>query len=130
MFERYLFRKNSCVNVVKDNHVVGYELRTFISYYRSVPLSMIHLIDIVIDGIKANQENIRFSPDQKVWFTLQEMKTVATYKWEYGDEATIQVTQDQGLSKGPHRVKLEIAIRTPYVPAPFGGAVVRDIIIE
>lgn len=130
MFERYLFRKNSCKNVKKQDQIIGYELRTFVSYYRSVPLSMIHLIDITVDGVKAKQEHLRFTPDQKEWFTIQELKTASTYKWEYGDEATILVLQEGGLPTGKHKVKLEIAIRTPYVPVPFGGAVTRDIVIE
>ncbi len=129
MFERYIFRKNSCQNVKNEGHTTGFELKTFISYYRSVPLSMIHLIEVTVDGIKMPSENIRFTPDQLVWFTLPEMKTVSTYKWEYGNEATILVYKDGGLSKGKHQVKLEIAIRTPYVPVPFGGAVEREITI-
>jgi hypothetical protein len=129
MFERYIFRKNSCQNVKSEGQTIGFELKTFISYYRSVPLSMIHLIEVTVDGIKMPSENIRFTPDQLVWFTLPEMKTVSTYKWEYGNEATIFVYKDGGLSKGKHQVKLEIAIRTPYVPVPFGGAVEREITI-
>jgi len=129
MFERYLFRKDSCKNVLKEGKVIGYELKTFVSYYRSVPLSMIHLIDVTVDGKKAEQNSIRFTPDKKEWFTIDEMKTIALYKWEYGDEATILVLKDGGLEKGKHTVKLEIAIRTPYVPVPFGGTVEREIII-
>jgi len=129
MFERYIFRKDSCNNVQKNDRIIGFELKTFVSYYRSVPLSMIHQIDITVDGVKVDVKNICFTPDQKEWFSLEEMKTAALYKWEYGDEATIFVKQDGGLSKGEHRVKLEIAIRTPYVPVPFGGMVERKVLI-
>jgi hypothetical protein len=130
MFERYLFRRDSCKNVVTDNKTTGYELKTYISYYRSVPLSMIHMIDVTVDGKKVDQNQIRFTPDQIEWFTLDEMKTVAHYKWEYGCEATVLILEDGGLSKGNHHVRLEIAIRTPYVPVPFGGAVEREIVID
>lgn len=129
MFERYIFRKGSLRNVGVDGKITGYELKTFISYYRSVPLSMIHLIEVTVDGKKSEANQILFTPDQKEWFTIDQMKTAALYKWEYGDEATIFVRQDGGIPSGTHSVKLEIAIRTPYVPVPFGGAVEREITI-
>jgi hypothetical protein len=129
MFERYIFRKDSCKNVVKEKEVLGFEVKTYVSYYRSVPLSMIHKIEVTVDGVKSTPEDILFTPDQKEWFTFEEMKTAALYKWEYGDEATIFVKKPGGLPQGHHQVKLEIAIRTPYVPVPFGGAVTRNIVI-
>lgn len=127
MFDRYVFWKEKVQNVEKDGKVVGFTLKSLIPYYRGIPLSMVHDVKVVVDGKEIERGKIRFTPDGENWFTLDEMETVTTYKWEYGQEATIFVEKEGGLSKGAHEITLSVAVRTDYVPVPFGGTRTRTI---
>ena len=121
MFDQYVFSENSCENVQQDGKTTGFKLRTRITYYRGIPLSMVHNVRVMVDGTEVPRDAIRFTIDEIDWFTLDELETVASYKWEYSDEATIMVVQEGGLSKGEHEVFLELMIRVAYIPVPMGG---------
>ena len=91
MFDNNVFLENTCVNVVENGQITGYELQTNITYYRGIPMSMIEYIRISEDGKEVQKEDIRISVDKKDWFTLQEAETVTSYKWEYGEPLYIRV---------------------------------------
>lgn len=130
MFDNYVFSENTCKNVLnKDGKVNGFEMKTLITYYRGVPLSMVHDVKVEVDGVEVPRENIKFSPNGEDFFTLDEMETVTTYKWEYGAEATVFVENEGGLSKGEHDVKLTTVMRVAYIPVPFEGVRTRKVVI-
>lgn len=130
MFDNYLYIDGTTKNIVKSGEVVGFELQTYITYYRGIPLSMIHEIIVKVDNVEVSSSDILFSPDKKEYFTLQEMETCATYRWEYGDPGTIVVKKPEGLSKGKHEVTLSLAIRVAYIPVPFGATKTRTVEIN
>ena len=130
MFDNNVFIDGTCKNVVEDGKVIGYEMQTYITYYRGIPLSMINYLAVEADGVKVDPENIRFTPDHIDWFTLKEMETVGTIKWEYGEPGTVRVLQDGGLSKGTHQVTLTYCTRTAYIPIPLEGTMTRTVVIE
>lgn len=130
MFDNNVFIKNTCKNVEVDNQVIGFELQTHITYYRGIPLSMVNYVRVAVDGVEVPAEDIRFTSDHIDWFTLKEMETVGTIKWEYGDPATIRVLKEGGLSKGEHDVKLTVCTRTAYIPIPLEGIMSRKVAIE
>ncbi len=130
MFDNNVFIEGTCKNVVENGEVIGYEMQTQITYYRGIPLSMVNFVAVEVDGIKVPEEDIRFTPDHIDWFTLKEMETVATIKWEYGIPATVRVLQKGSLSKGSHEVKLTVCTRTAYIPFPLEGNMTRTVIIE
>jgi hypothetical protein len=127
MFDNYVLKDNSLKNIVKNNDVIGYEVQTFITYYRGIPLSMVHDIQLEVDDQPVDRDNILFSPDGETFFTLDEMETVTTYKWEYGDPGTIFVNQLGGLTEGKHKVKLTQVSRVPYIPVPFSGTRTKEM---
>jgi len=129
MFDNNVFIKGTCRNAVENGAVIGYELQTNITYYRGIPLSMVEFINVAVDGVEAPVENIRISVDQNDWFTLKEAETVTSYKWEYGEPLYIRVL-GEGLTAGPHKVKLTVATRTAYIPVPLVGIKERDVVIE
>lgn len=130
MFDNNVFLKDSCRNVTDaDGKVIGYEMDTYITYYRGIPLSMINFLAVETDGEKVPAEDIRFTPDHIDWFTLEEMKTVGAIKWEYGEKGTVRVLKEGGLSKGTHRVHLTVCTRTAYIPIPLEGNMTRDVVI-
>lgn len=130
MFENNVFLKDSCRNVVENGEIIGYEMKTHITYYRGIPLSMVNFVAVEVDGVKVPEENIRFTADEIDWFTLKEMETVATIKWEYGVPATVRVLQKGGLSKGTHEVSLTVSTRTAYIPIPLKGTMKRTVTID
>lgn len=121
MFDNYVLRRKVLRNVKEDNKIVGYEMLTNITYYRSIPLSMIHDMQLVVDQVEVPREDIRFSPDGENFFTLDEMETVTSYKWEYGVEGIVRVIKDGGLTSGEHEVTLTQVSRVSYIPVPFSG---------
>lgn len=129
MFDNNVFIDETCKNTVQDGKVTGYELQTNITYYRSIPVSMIEYIRVEADGQEAPVEDIRISVDQTDWFALKEAETVTAYKWEYGEPLYIRVQKDGGLAPGKHKVKLTVATRTAYIPVPLEGIKEREVVI-
>jgi hypothetical protein len=127
MFDNNVFMEGSCRNTVQDGKIIGYELKTNITYYRGIPLSMIEYIRVETDGKEVEQDKIRISVDEEDWFTLKEADTVTSYKWEYGEPLYIRVLDEGGLSKGTHTVKLTVATRTAYIPVPLEGIKERTV---
>lgn len=127
MFDNNVFIPGSCHNVVEDGKVVGFELSTHITYYRGIPLSMINYFKVSVDGKEVPAESIRCAFDDEDWFTLNEMETVTTIKWEYGTPAVIRVLCDGGLAAGEHDVELTVCTRTAYIPVPIEGKMCRKV---
>lgn len=135
MFDNYVLSNGEVKNIVSDREenrgeIVGYEMKTLICYYRGIPLSMVHDVEVQINGEKEDRSLIYFSCDGEDFFTLDELETVADYKWEYGTEATVFVKKPGGLSKGTHKVTLSTVIRNEYVPVPFSGTRTVEVTIE
>ena len=129
MFDNNVFKKDSCRNTVVDGKITGFELETFITYYRAIPLSMVNDISVKVDGVVVPRANIRRSAEGEDWFTLDEMETVTTYKWEYDVPLKIRVLQEGGLPKGEHEVELTVITRTAYIPIPIKGVNSRKVVI-
>lgn len=127
MFDTYVFTEGTCRNVVIEGEIKGFQLQTLITYYRGIPCSMIHDIKVSVDGNEIPRENIKFSPNGEDFFTLSELETVTTYKWEYGEQGTVYIVQQGGLPKGVHEVTLTITIRVAYIPVPFSGIRTRRV---
>ena len=120
MFEPYVISDDGFENVVKDGKIIGYQLKTRIAYYRGVPLSMVDKMEMVVDDQPVPSEKIRFTVGEDT-FTLKEMETVTSVKWEFGQRATIFVDQPGGLSKGEHKIFLSQTTRVAYYPFPLEG---------
>ncbi|SHE24950.1 C-glycoside deglycosidase beta subunit domain-containing protein [Actinomyces glycerinitolerans] len=130
MFDGYIFTENSLANVEENDKTIGFEMRTRIPYYRGIPLSMVHDVEVEVDGEAVPREDIRFTADDgKHWFTLGEMETVTFFRWEYADEATVRVLQDGGLAPGEHEVLLRVSARVAYIPVPFSGEMKRTVTV-
>ncbi len=128
MFDNNVFIENSCKNTVENGNIIGYELQTYITYYRGIPLSMVNDIRVKADGEEVPRADILCSVDGgEYWFTLDEMKTVVSHKWEYGEPMIVKVAKEGGLSKGSHEVTLTVIVRTAYIPVPLEGNMTRTV---
>ena len=120
MFEPYVISDDGFENVVKAGKIIGYQLKTRIAYYRGVPLSMVDKIELVVDDMPVPPEKIHFTVGDET-FTLKEMETVTSTKWEFGQQATIFVELPGGLRQGEHKVFLSQTTRVAYYPFPLEG---------
>jgi hypothetical protein len=115
MNPRYMFNPEGFKNVEVNEKVIGFQFDFKIQYYRGVTLSIIRNIEVNVDGEEFNREDIRFTIEGDT-FTLDEMETVITYRWKYGQYATVTVLKDGGLSKGKHNIKATQTIAPSYMP--------------
>ncbi|MBD3948550.1 hypothetical protein I4Q36_08785 [Tuanshanicoccus lijuaniae] len=129
MFDNNVFKKDSCHNRVVNGQTIGFELETFITYYRGIPLSMIDDIQVKVNGISIQREAITCSPNGSDYFTLDEMETVTTYKWEYDVPLKIRVNHEGGLPSGENDIELTVITRTAYIPIPIKGVKSRKVLI-
>lgn len=115
MFARHMYNPKSFKNVVVDHKVIGFQFDFRIQYYRGVTLSIIRNIEVNVDGEEFKREDIRFTLEGDT-FTLDEMETVITYRWKFGQFATITVLKDGGLTSGKHHIKATQTIAPSYMP--------------
>ncbi|MGC3995355.1 MAG: DUF6379 domain-containing protein [Propionicimonas sp.] len=127
MFDSYVFTEGSARNTTLADGSAAFQLETLITYYRGIPLSMVHDVQLVIDGTDVPREEITISPNGTDWFTLDEATTVTTYRWEYGTPLSIRRTG--ALPQGDHEVTLRLKIRVAYIPVPFGGERTRTVAV-
>lgn len=128
MFDNNVFIEGTCKNTVENEAVVGYELQTYITYYRGIPLSMVNDIRVETDGVPEARESLLCSVDGgEYWFTLDEMETVVGHKWEFGEPMIVRVKKEGGLAAGTHQVKLTVIVRTAYIPVPLEGSKERTV---
>ncbi|HHV12164.1 MAG TPA: hypothetical protein GXX75_17960 [Clostridiales bacterium] len=115
MNPKYMFDPKGFKNVEKNGKVIGFQFDFKMQYYRGVTLSIIRNIEVNVDGEEFNREDIRFTLEGDT-FTLDEMETVITYRWKYGQYATVTVLKDGGLAKGKHHIKAVQTIAPSYMP--------------
>lgn len=116
MFERNMFNKESFKNVEKDGVLIGFQFDCKAQYYRGFTLSILRDIKVTVDDIIYDRETIRFTLEGDT-FTLDEMETVITYRWKFGQYATVTVLKEGGLTKGSHHIQTTQVIAPSYMPS-------------
>jgi len=115
MFPKNMYDSKSFKNLEVDGKIIGFQFDFRIQYYRGVTLSIIRNIEVDVDGEEFRREDIRFTLEGDT-FTLDEMETVITYRWKFGQFATITVLKEGGLDKGKHHIKATQTIAPSYMP--------------
>ena len=129
MFPRQMFDKNSFKNVKKDGRIIGFSFDMKIQYYRGITLSIIRNIEVEVDQMKYARESIRFTVNNET-FTLDEMPTVISNRWLFGQYAKVTVLCDDGLSQGAHHIKCIQTIAPSYMPFQIVGPGELDFKIQ
>ena len=127
MFETFVLQKDSLVNATARGKK-GFQVLTRLNYYRGIPLSQIENVAVALDGQEIAPEKILFAVDDD-WFTLAEMPTVASVRWEYATRARVFVEWPQPLT-GPHEVTLAQSIRPAYIPFPLQARNTRAMTVR
>ncbi|MBB6254367.1 C-glycoside deglycosidase beta subunit domain-containing protein [Nitrospirillum iridis] len=115
MFDKYMICEEGFGNVVEDDQVVGFTFLARLPYYRGIGLSMVEDIGVVIDGEPVSRQDVRFTVRGRTW-TLDEMETEYTERWNFGEKAAVTVRRPNGLAPGRHRLQLSERIRVSYLP--------------
>lgn len=115
MFDKYMICEDGYGNVQQDGRTVGFAFQARLPYYRGIGLSMVEDIGVIIDGEPVARQDIRFSVRGRTW-TLDEMETEYTDRWNFGEKALVTVVRDGGLTPGRHKVQLSERIRVSYLP--------------
>ena len=103
--------------VVENGVAKGFIVDVRIPYYRGVALSLIDDITVKYDNEVYPADQLTFTTRDGT-FTMAEMATMSTLRWEFGEKAQIFVPRLGGFYMASHRVEVTIAIRISYM----GGA--------
>ncbi len=115
MYPRHMYKPDGFKNVVEDGKTIGFAFEMKIQYYRGVTLSIIRDIEVEVDGVTYPREAIRFTVNDET-FTLDEMRTVISNRWLFGQYATVTVITEGGLARGDHHIKCTQTIAPSYMP--------------
>ncbi|HRF46819.1 MAG TPA: DUF6379 domain-containing protein [Anaerolineales bacterium] len=115
MFDRYIICEHDFRNVVGDQGVVGFQLRTRLPYYRGLGLSMVQDITLVVDGQVIPRDSLSVTVHGNT-YSMVAMETAYSDRWEFGEEAVLTARLPGGLAKGLHKVDLTHTLRISYLP--------------
>lgn len=126
---KYMVDKASIRNVLSaDGNRIGFECRLKIPYYRGVALSMVDDLFVKVGGDFFPKEALSFTVDGRT-YTWPQIETVTTFRWEYGQEATVFVPLEFGIFSGrPTRVEIGCAIRMSYMGRKARPCVVVHVV--
>ena len=115
MFPRQMYNPDGFKNTEKEGKVIGFQFDMKIQYYRGITLSIIRNIEVTVDGVEYPREAVRFTVNGET-FSLEEIRTVITNRWLFGQYATVTVLTEGGLRKGKHHIKCTQTIAPSYMP--------------
>ena len=128
MFPRQMYNPDAFQNVTEDGKVIGFSFQMKIQYYRGITLSIIRNIEVEVDGKQYPRDDIRFTVNGET-FTLEEMRTVISNRWLFGQYATVTVLTEGGLAPGQHHIRCTQTIAPSYMPAILVNAGEYDFTI-
>ncbi len=115
MFPKQMYNPEGFQNVEEEGKTIGFSFEMKIQYYRGVTLSIIRNIEVSVDGAGYPREAIRFTVNGET-FTLEEMRTVISNRWLFGQYARVTVLTDGGLQRGSHHIQCIQTIAPSYMP--------------
>lgn len=93
----------------------GFEVKVRLNWYRSLPLSCVEKVRLVIDGEEISPERIVFGINEHC-YPLTALETKTAEYWFVLDSALLKVTAPGGITGGEeHDLEAEITLRAPYI---------------
>lgn len=115
MFPKQMFHPHGFKNIEEDGRITGFCFEMKIQYYRGITLSILRNIEVLVDGTEYPRESIRFTVNGET-FTLDEMRTVISNRWLFGQYGTVTVLTEGGLAPGSHHITCTQTIAPSYMP--------------
>jgi len=104
-------------NFYENGSIVGYKVKIGLPFYRSVPLSCVEEISLLLDNEEVDPSLLHLDSGSAV-YKLSELSGREDVWWGFVDKWDLCVRDGIGLSEGSHKVKIHFLIRTPYlIPA-------------
>ena len=118
------------VQLVEDNSLRvindGYQINVRLNWYRSLPLSCVQNIKLVVDGEEVPSSDMRFAVNGNQ-YTIDEIAEKVEEFWFVQDAAQLQVLQLSKVHAGEsHEIEAEIALRFPYIAIGPGKFLVNN----
>jgi len=115
MFDKYMICEDGFENVMTDGRAVGFAFLARLPYYRGIGFSMVEDVAVTVDGEAVPRDAVRVTKSGRSW-TLDEMETEYTERWNFGEKVRIVVMKDGGLAPGRHALTLAERLRISYLP--------------
>lgn len=93
----------------------GLELDVRLPWYRSMPLSVVEVASLRVDGKAVPLESIRFEVNEKS-FRLRELPEQIGEFWFVLDRAVLRLPDMQVVTGSEHQVELQLNLYPPYIP--------------
>jgi hypothetical protein len=92
----------------------GLSLEVRLPWYRALPLSSVHTVDVSVDGTAVNTRDILFVINGER-YRIEELPPRHDAWWYVLDSAFLEV-RFPGLEPGAHQVELVLGMLIPYLP--------------
>jgi hypothetical protein len=93
----------------------GLELDVRLPWYRSMPLSVVEIASLRVDGQAVPLAEIRFEVNEKS-FRLDELPGQIGEFWFVLDRAVLRVPATPVAAGSTHQVELQLNLYPPYIP--------------
>ena len=113
MFDNYIISDKHFRNFYEKGEPKGFIICARINYYRGIPLSMLHDLKVVIDGVEYTTDVMTFVMDNRK-YSFKEINEKSDSNWHFGDELIIEVSKPGGLTPGKKTVEMYLAPRNSY----------------
>lgn len=125
MYDKYMVLREDIQSVVEKGVGKGFEVKLRIPYYRGIALSLVEDITVTFNNQVFTKDTLTFSVGGDT-YTFEEMATISTLRWEYGEKATVFVPLKGGIPLGFHRIEVSVSIRISYM----GGSRPFSVVLE
>lgn len=120
-FEKRVLREDGFYNILLNGKPVGFNLDLRINYYRGLPLSCVHKLEVTVDGERIPDYLMLFQLHEKC-FTPGELSKMYREYWGIKTPAHLRIF-NYGLRPGPHDVHVRLEFKSPYMefaPGVYG----------
>ena len=118
--QQYLIGDTGFENIFEKGLPNYFSLLVRMPFYRSFPLSCLHDIALVVDGILVDQPDMSFCLNGEQ-YAIPDLSKATFSWWGMFEKGMLIVRRDDGLSEGDHIVDLTIRVRFPYIPPETNG---------
>ncbi|RCX16058.1 hypothetical protein DFR58_11239 [Anaerobacterium chartisolvens] len=125
MYDKYMVLREDIQSVIENGVGTGFEVKLRIPYYRGVFLSLVEDVTVTFNSTVFTRDQLKFSVGGDT-YTFDEMATMSTLRWEYGEKATVFVPLKGGIPLGLHRIEVSVTIRVSYM----GGGRPFTVVLE
>ncbi len=91
------------------------EIDVRLPWYRSLPLSVVDVFALSVDGRAVEKERMRFRINDKS-LALDDLKDQVEEFWFVLDPAVIEVRMPVTGADAPHEIELQLDLYPPYIP--------------